>query len=458
MKKILKWMLITVLGVLLAIVIFVDCFVTYSQNITAKELPETIENTTGLVQAHSQALYDADGNKLQLKGINAGQILLQEGWMSPFALEPLKNEDGSYVKDADNNIQYPEFTEEEFREGIKSNPNLNTYDMEELMKIYWDAFFTEEDFRIIKEDLKMNTIRLPFYYLNVLNEDLSLKEEEEAFAYLDWFIEQAAKHELYVVLDLHGAPGSQNGFEHSGRKDRVAGFWTNPEYVSATVEMWKYISKHYTEDRPELGKWIATYDILNEPTYEWNTITTPECWEIFDQIYDVIRANEDQHVITMEGCWEYSKLPDPADYGWENVQYEYHWYNWWSKFLPNEVLYAYYDLHNIGRDYDVPTYIGEFTLFEDKAAWADALALLDQRNYSWTIWNYKSTVTGWWTTSWGVYTCQLKAVTENEDLKCNISTCTYEEYLDTCEKVKTENCVTATLYEVIQEYNTKNVP
>lgn len=60
--------------------------------------------------------------------------------------------------------------------------------------------------------VQMNTIRLPFYYLNVLNEDLSLKEEEEAFAYLDWFVEQAAKQELYVVLDLHGAPGSQNGF------------------------------------------------------------------------------------------------------------------------------------------------------------------------------------------------------------------------------------------------------
>lgn len=455
MKKILKGIVLTILAIVLAVVIFIDCFVIYSQNYTYEEKVTKIENNTGLVQASGKSLYDAGGNHLVLRGINAGQILLQEGWMSPFALEPLKNEDGSYVKDADNNIQYPEFTEEEFREGIKSNPNLNTYDMEELMKIYWDAFFTEEDFRIIKEDLKMNTIRLPFYYLNVMNEDLTLKEEEEAFAYLDWFIGEAAKNELYVVLDLHGAPGSQNGFEHSGRKDRVAGFWTNPEYVSATVDMWAYISKHYTESKPELGKWIATYDILNEPTYEYNTITTPECWEVFDQIYDVIRANGDQHVVTMEGCWDFSKLPNPADYKWENVQYEYHWYNWWSDFLPNELVYAYYDLHNIGRDYQVPTYVGEFTLFEDREAWADSLALLDQRNYSWTIWNYKSTVTGWWTTSWGVYTCQLKAITENEDTKCNIATCTYEEYVETCEKVKTENCVTATLYEVIQEYNNK---
>ena len=453
MKKLLKNILFTICTLLLAVVIFIDCFVVYSQNYTYEEKVTQIDNTTGLVQASGKSLYDANGNQLVLGGVNAGQILLQEGWMSPFALEPLKNEDGSYVKDADGNIQYPEFTEEEFREGIKSNPNLNTYDMEELMKIYWDAFFTEEDFRIIKEDLQMNVIRLPFYYLNILNEDLSLKEEDEAFAYLDWFVEEAAKNEIYIVLDLHGAPGSQNGFEHSGRKDRVAGLWTNEAYVIATVEMWKLISKHYTETKPELGKWIATYDILNEPTYEYNTITTKECWEVLDQIYDVIRANGDKHVITMEGCWDFAKLPDPAEYGWENVQYEYHWYNWWSNILPTELVYAYYDFFNIGRDYEVPTFIGEFTCFEDRQQWAETLALMDQRNYSWTIWNYKSTVTGWWTTSWGVYTCQLKAVTENEDTKCNIATCTYEEYVQTCEKVKTENCVTATLYEVIQEYN-----
>ena len=152
--KILKRILTVVLALVLAVAAGIGGLVLYSQNYTPAKQAEKIENTTGLVQASGKALYDADGNRIVLHGVNAGQILLQEGWMSPFALEPLKNEDGSYVKDADGNIQYPEFTEEEFRAGIKANPNLNTYDMEELMKIYWDAFFTAEDFRIIKEDRK----------------------------------------------------------------------------------------------------------------------------------------------------------------------------------------------------------------------------------------------------------------------------------------------------------------
>lgn len=454
MKRVLKIGGLAMLGILVAVALAVGALCLYSRNYATPPQDKTIANDTGLVQAHGRSLYDAQGNALQLKGINAGQILLQEGWMSPFALEPLKNEDGSYVKDADGNLQYPEFTEEEFRRGIQDNPNLNTYGIDDLLSIYWDCIFTREDFRIIKEDLGMNTVRLPFYYLNILNEDLTLKAEEDAFAYLDWFISQAAAQELYVVLDLHGAPGSQNGYEHSGAAGE-AGLWKSEENVAATVALWEFIARHYTETQPQLGKWIATYDILNEPTYPARSTTNKTCWDVFDLIYDGIRATGDRHVITMEGCWSYSNLPDPGDYGWENVQYEYHWYNWQPHILPYDLFYAYLDMNNIGRDYDVPVFIGEFTLFEDKDAWQRQLKLFDDRNYSWTVWNYKTTVTGWWTSSWGVYTCQLNCDTAAEETKCNVATCTYDEFVAACEKTRTENCATGTLYEVLKAYKEK---
>lgn len=456
MKRVIKIILITLLILVLLVGSVVGGLVVYSKTYSIPEQAATIENNTGLVQAYGRSLYDAAGDQIQLRGVNAGQILLQESWMSPFAIEPLKNEDGSYVKDADDNIQYPEFTEQDFRAGIQSNPNLNTYEFEELMEIYRSCYFAEEDFRIIKEELGLNAIRLPIYYLNIVNEDLTLKSEEDAFSYIDWFISMAAKYEIYVILDLHGAPGGQNGYEHSGTSGNFAGLWNSEENVTATVEIWDFISTHYTENEPELGKWIATYDLLNEPTYENTLVTTKECWEVFDRLYDTIRENGDQHVITMTGCWDFSRLPDPADYGWENVQYEYHWYNWWPDKFPYDLFYAYYDMYNIGRDYDVPVYIGEFNLFEDREAWANQLELFDDRNYSWTIWNYKTTVTGWWTSSWGVYTCQLKAITEWEQTKCNIATCTYEEFVETCEKTRTENCVAGTLYEILTEYKQAN--
>ena len=453
MKKTAKRILIGLGCFVLALGLIAGIFVLYSNLYKVPIQADTVPNTSGLVQASGRSLYDAQGNRLQLRGINAGQLLLQEGWMSPFALEPEFHKDGTYVKDGDGNIQYPEFTEEEFRRALGENPNLAGYDPEELMQYYRECFFTEGDFRIIKEELGFNTIRLPFYWRNLLQDDLTRKEEADAFAYLDWFIAEAAKQELYIVLDLHGAPGSQNGYEHSGIDRHEAGLWDSEENIAATVDLWTFVAEHYLHTRPDLGQWIATYDLMNEPTETYKGITTKKCWDVFDRIYDAIRSTGDAHVITMECCWDFARLPDPVDYGWENVQYEYHWYNWANEALPYALFYAYQDLSNIGRDYEVPVLIGEFTFFEDRDAWAKGLGLFDQRGYSWTIWNYKTTVTGWWTSSWGVYTCQLKFITENEETKCNVATCTYAEFIAACEKTRTENCATGTLYEVLKARN-----
>ena len=443
-----KKALIILGAVILFVAIFVGWAVLRSRNIAVPDQAATVQNTTGLVQVCGRSLYDPEGRSLQLRGINAGQLLLQEGWMSPFALEPLKNADGSFVTDKNGNLQYPEFSEEQFRAGLAANENLKGYDPGELREYYYDCFFSEADFDAVKA-MGFNTLRLPFYWQNILNEDLTVKEETEAFAFLDRFIAQAAERELYIILDLHGAPGSQNGYEHSGVEKREALLWKTPEYMDATVALWDAVSRHYSETRPDLGAWIATYDLLNEPTDRYKGTTGKTVWDFFDRVYDAIRANGDAHVITMAGCWDYASLPDPGKYGWENVQYEYHWYNWMNSWLPYDLFYAYQDLSNIGRDYEVPVLIGEFTFFEDKEAWQNGLELFDRRGYSWTIWNYKTTVTGWWTSSWGLYTCQLDLT---DAPKCNVSTCTYEEFIAACEATRTENCATGTLYEVLRDY------
>lgn len=453
MKRVWKRIVIVILVIAAALALAIGGVYLYSRHYQPAAPAASVENTTGLVQAVGRGLYDAQGKLLQLRGINAGQILVQEGWMSPFALEPQKDENGEYVRDGDGNIQYPEFTEEDLRNGLEANPNLKDYDTNALLSLYYSSFFGPEDFQVIKQELEMNVIRLPFYFRNILNEDLTVKEETEAFTYLDWFMEQAAAQELYVILDLHGAPGGQNGYEHSGKADGKAELWGNEGYIQATVDLWDAVSKHYTHTAPELGKWIASYDILNEPTYTGTLRTTAECWDVFDRIYDAIRANEDRHVVTMEGCWDFSVLPDPARFGWENVMYEYHWYNWWPEMLPEELFVAYQDLFNLGKDFEVPVLIGEFTLFEDTDRWESRLSLYDRRGYHWTIWNYKTTVTGWWTSSWGVYTAQLHLEPNTQQTKCNVAACSYEEYAAACEAVKTQNCATGTLLKVIQGYN-----
>lgn len=457
-KKVLIITLSTIGSLVLILAIVIGSFFLYSHFYNVKKGNEKESNDTGLIMqgkkdGDKRSLYDKNGEQIILKGVNAGNILLQEGWMSPFALEPKKNEDGSFVKDKDNNLKYPEFSQEQFLNAIKNNPNLKDKE-DELLNLYYKSFFSENDFKIIKNELHFNAIRLPFYWRNILNDDLSRKSEEDAFSYLDWFLTQCKENDLYLILDLHGAPGSQNGYEHSGLILDKASLWSNKNYLNATIDLWDYVSLHYTKTKPELGQYIATYDLLNEPQVEKDTPEPASCFDFQDKIYKKIRANGDKHLITFEGVWDFSVSPDPEKYGWENIMYEYHHYNWKKNMVSMDSFKAYHDLKHIGSDYDVPIYIGEFTYFEDKDNWKAALVdWYDDRHYNWTIWNYKATVTGWWTTSWGVYTVQLNVDTSKEETKCNVATCTEEEFKASCEKCKTENCATGTLYDVIKEYH-----
>lgn len=93
--------------------------------------------------------------------------------------------------------------------------------------------------------------------------------------------------------------------------------------------------------------------------------------------------------------WDYSVCPNPDKYGWSNIMYELHQYNWNSNLINLETFKSYFDSKLLGHDYDVPIYIGEFNWFENLDSWKKCLVdWYDDRGYGWTIWNYKTTVTG----------------------------------------------------------------
>ena len=443
-KRILKIAGITLLVLAALFALAFGGLYLYSRTYSIPPQAASIENDTGLIRAHGRTLYDANGNPIVLKGVNAGQLLLQESQMSPFFAEPLTNADGSYVTDVNGNVQYSAFSEADLRAAIASNPNLNMHHIDGLLAQYWKSFFSTEDFVIIKQELGLNCIRLPFYYLNILNEDLTRKSEEDAFRFLDWFISCAAEQELYVILDLHGVPGSQNGQEDSGVSDQSCTFWDNQAYVDAVVDLWDFVSDHYTDNAPELGKWIASYGILNEPTNDRSIATPKQRWEILDRMYEVIRFNGDEHVITICSSGGFNGLPNPQKYTWKNVQYEYHWYNEKDSYSLFTMLQ---DMQNIFRDYDVPVLIGEFSTFGDHDAFNTLMHLFADRNYSWMVWNYKTIVTGDQVSCQAVYTYQMQL--QPGELKCNIATCTFDEYLDLCKKLTTENCVAGKLYDML---------
>jgi len=86
--------------------------------------------------------------------------------------------------------------------------------MNDLLDYYENNYFTSIDFDNIQE-MGMSVIRIPFTYMNLLNYN-SFELKSNAFDKLDYIISEFNKRSIYVILDLHGAVGSQNGQDHSG--------------------------------------------------------------------------------------------------------------------------------------------------------------------------------------------------------------------------------------------------
>ena len=325
------------------------------------------EDELTMLHTEGQEIVNAAGESVMLRGVNVGGWLVQEGWMN--------------LTNASCQTESFKVLDERFGREVR----------EYLFKVYEDNYLTEADFDNIRA-LGMNVIRLPFAWWNILNDDGTLKED--AFARLDWLVENCAKRGLYVILDLHAARGSQNNQDNSGEMNGSQ-LWENETYQDQMVYLWECVAAHYNGNPA-----VAAYDLLNEPGGDLKSTGVVQ-WEYFDRLYEAIRSVDDEHMIMVESCWDPEDLPAPERYDWENVVYQYHWYKWnadndyWAQKLNVDVK-----LHKMAKtSHPVPGFLGEFTLFQSLDAWEYALRTYSEAGLGWTIWTYK--VTG--NSTWGLY-------------------------------------------------------
>lgn len=336
---------------------------------------------------------NGQGDEVILRGVNAGGWLVQEPWMCP-----TQTTDNVKCQVQIVNTLISRFGEE------KAN---------ELLKTYEDNYWTESDFDNCAY-MGMNVIRLPFTYLNILDSNNQIKAD--AFTKIDWFVQECGKRGMYVILDLHGAPGSQNAEVHSGDVSGIGLFegGNAAQNQQLAVKVWKAVAEHY-KGNPI----VAGYDLLNEPysssDYHY---TSKVVWDFYDLAYDSIREIDSDHVIIMEATWEPNQLPYPSEYGWENIMYEYHCYNYGSQTNAEDQLASVNaKLNRIDkRNYDVPSYIGETSFFSNMDSWRACLQRMNDYGISWTLWSYKVTGNN---NSWGIF---------NQDVnKANIENDSYEQ-------------------------------
>ena len=469
-RKILIWVGSIFLGLILIFTIIVVTAYNYGFNYTkGEDIPDKVEikddgNDYHTVKAVGRGLYDKDGNRVEIKGVNFGNWLIQEGWMTIMSMGAAYNEDGTYLKVNEDGIveEYDEIYQEELEAALQARVDSGEWTQEQLDEL-WDAFHDsycqEQDFINIKS-LGFNTIRLPMYYGNFMEGDKEhLVMKEDAFERIDWFLEMAKKHDLYVILDMHGVVGGQSGFEHSGTRTRE--FWTNEIYQQEMCELWQNIALHYVNDRPDLAYTILSYDLVNEPATATEPTGKTE-WDVMDKMYDAIREVDKEHVITIEGVWYFDSVPNPKKYGWENIMYEYHFYNWNNQTISWEAFYTLMWLTLMKSDYDVPKYIGEFSFFSDEDAWIKYLNQFDKMGFGWTFWSYKTISVGWWDSSWGIYVQKMNLENKNgvtgdpnvDRLKTDVRTASYEQLYDEWSKQETTRWYNpdGVMYKIINRY------
>ena len=445
MKKLLLGIVIFILALLLfagGVLLWGGLYAS-TYNFDAPEHVELEANEFGTVTAVGRGLYDAEGNRFDIKGINFGNLFIAEGWMTVNSLGALYNDDGSFVKVNEQGIveEYEEIFQEEM-DAILSE-RFSEEELKTLNDAYFYSYCTEADFQLIK-DMQLNTIRLPVYYKNFMEgDDESLVMRDDAFEKLDYFLELAKKYDLKVIVDMHGVVGGQSGFEHSGTRD--IDFWDNETYIESMCELWQNIALHYVNDRPDLASTILAYDLVNEPTNKNEIGTGPKQWGVLDRLYESIREVDTHHVISIEGVWYTCSLPNPDRYDWDNVLYQYHFYNWNSSTIPNWMFYnLQYALLSFS-DFDVPKFVGEFNFFGETDEWATYLDQYDKLGWGWTIWSYKIVSVGWWDSSWGLVVNKLNIQNdvantpiEDYELKLDLRDATYEEILEVWSNQQTE--------------------
>ncbi|HTR40816.1 MAG TPA: glycoside hydrolase family 5 protein [Pseudomonadales bacterium] len=169
----------------------------------------------------------------KLRGVNLGAWLVLEKWMTPDTYSGTDAED-EYTLCLDL--------------GDKAKDRLNRHR---------DTFITADDFQWIKKS-GLNAVRLPVGYWALE----APKPYVECSSYIDFALDQCQQNDLKLLLDLHGAPGSQNGWDHSGRMGPIN--WPkDPQNVQETLRVIESFAQKY-------GGHPALYgiELLNEPRPE----------------------------------------------------------------------------------------------------------------------------------------------------------------------------------------------
>ena len=323
-----------------------------------------------LLRLYEGKIQNSLDKTVTLKGCNLGNWLMLEMWM-------LNYTDRGFAD------QYDLIKTLETRFGEEET--------EGLMDIYRTNWIRGSDFDIIKS-FGMNTVRLPFDYELLMNSDEKpFRLKDDAWEWFDQAISMAKKREMYVILDMHGAPGRQSGMDHSGRVGYNK-LWSNKNHQKQTVWLWNQISQRYRKEPA-----VAAYDLLNEP---WGN-NERNLKKVILQCYRAIRENNDEHIVIFPGHTSgidfYKNI---RSVNLDNVIYTMHFYpGFFGWGLPKPYIHTQFIKEGLStwkkkmESFNSPLLIGEFNVVLKKAGGGEMMRryydYYESLNWPATMWSYK---------------------------------------------------------------------
>jgi endoglucanase len=301
------------------------------------------------VHTSGTQLMDGTGHPLMLKGTNLGNWLVREGYMFHFEGGPQSDRE---IEALSNELLGPEAASKFWHD-------------------YRERYITRDDIQFLKR-AGYNSIRVPIHY-KYFESDPS-----EGFALLDRVIEWSREAGLYVVIDMHCAPGGQTG----ANIDDSWGYpwiYDSPQAQQRAIDVWKRIAAHYRDSETVLG-----YDLLNEPIPHFPELKkfNSKLEPLYHRLVDAIREVDKNHIVILGGAqWDtnFSVFGPPFD---KNVIYTFHKY--WMKPEQGEIQ-QYVDFRD---KYKVPIWMSESG--ENKDEWiAQFRELLEKNQIGWAFWPYK---------------------------------------------------------------------
>ncbi|KAH0339843.1 glycoside hydrolase, partial [Aureobasidium melanogenum] len=214
--------------------------------------------------------------KMPIRGVNIG------GW---FSIEPV--------------ITPSLFSDFKTSDGVIDEwtlcSKLGSSRAQTTLEQHYSSFITEADFAAIQA-AGFDHVRIPFSYWAVTTYDGDPYVAKISWRYLLRAIEWARKYGLRINLDLHGAPGSQNGWNHSGHQGAIN--WLNGTDGTIngqrTLDIHSQLSTFFAQ--PRYKNIIAIYGLVNEPKMTYLDVDTVLTWT--KSAIQKIRSNNMTAIIT----------------------------------------------------------------------------------------------------------------------------------------------------------------